>query len=456
MFPYTSKSLFTAIFVFALSLFAKAQQIHFLYLQTESGQPFYVKVNNKIISSSAAGYLILPKLAGGDYKLSVGFPKKEFPEENFQVTIGRQNEGFLIKNFGDKGWGLFNMQSDNVIMGGSKDVVLNTPKTLQDDLFSKMLANVVKDSSILQKNEPVKPKPLINKTDSNLTATETIQPVINKTDSNGTAEVKNENDVNKTDSGTIISEKNIASFLSPATLLLSKKNKDGIEVIYIDKNEGRNDTIRIFIPSENIIVKGGNRDTSVVIRDTSNIVKDKSPIADSSSITISKPVPEATPDTTAEVAHELIENKDSVVLKRSEEKQPAAIKQDSMIKETNQNGDTAKFSMVVLPKVVTSSTINSDCRAFADNQDFFKLRKKLASEISVENMLKVAKKAFRSKCFSTEQIKNLSFLFLTNEGKYMFFDVAYAFASDSDQYHTLQSQLSDPYYVNRFKAMIHK
>ena len=38
----------------------------------------------------------------------------------------------------------------------------------------------------------------------------------------------------------------------------------------------------------------------------------------------------------------------------------------------------------------------------------------------------------------------------------MFFDAAYPFTSDSDQYNSLKSQLSDEYYINRFKAMIHK
>ena len=87
---------------------------------------------------------------------------------------------------------------------------------------------------------------------------------------------------------------------------------------------------------------------------------------------------------------------------------------------------------------------------------FFETAQKMASENSDDHMIKIAKKAFHSKCFSTEQIKNLSFLFLTNSGKYMFFDMAYPFASDSDQYSTLQSQLTDSYYINRFKAMIHK
>src|SRR5436853_6412102 len=71
------------ILVFAAVLKAGAQQTHFIYLQTEGAQPFYVKINNKVISSSPAGYLILSKLPDGEFDLGVGFPKKEFPEENF-------------------------------------------------------------------------------------------------------------------------------------------------------------------------------------------------------------------------------------------------------------------------------------------------------------------------------------------------------------------------------------
>ena len=71
-------------------------------------------------------------------------------------------------------------------------------------------------------------------------------------------------------------------------------------------------------------------------------------------------------------------------------------------------------------------------------------------------MIEAARKFFKLKCYSTEQIKNLSYLFLTEEGKYLFFDMAYAFTSDSNLYETLQSQFQDPYYLNRFKAMIRK
>jgi hypothetical protein len=39
-----------------------------------------------------------------------------------------------------------------------------------------------------------------------------------------------------------------------------------------------------------------------------------------------------------------------------------------------------------------------------------------------EQMINVASDYFKKSCFNTVQIKNLSFLFLDDEGKYRFFD----------------------------------
>ena len=87
MFIPIQKLIFVILLMFVSALSVKAQQIHFVYLQTENGQPFYVRLNNKVLSSSPAGYIILPELKDGDYHLKVGFPKNEFPEEDFQIAI---------------------------------------------------------------------------------------------------------------------------------------------------------------------------------------------------------------------------------------------------------------------------------------------------------------------------------------------------------------------------------
>jgi hypothetical protein len=60
----------------------------------------------------------------------------------------------------------------------------------------------------------------------------------------------------------------------------------------------------------------------------------------------------------------------------------------------------------------------------------------MATKEKDEAMIREAKKYFRKACFSTEQIRNLSGLFLTASGKFQFFDAAYPYVSDqrSTQY----------------------
>ncbi|MEO8416763.1 MAG: hypothetical protein ABI472_24070 [Ginsengibacter sp.] len=497
MFVSAIRRLVTVIFVCAIALSANAQQIHFIYLQTENSQPFYVKINNKVTSSSSTGYLILPKLTDGVYKLNVGFPKKEFPEQNFQVLVEDKNQGFLLKNFGEKGWGLFNMQSFAIVLGESTHNAETVTTNAQSDPFSKMLASVVKDSSILQKSEPLKEIPAVAKADSTVADKEV--PVSDKIDSNGN----------------VAGERHVL-LISPPTKFLSKGNNDGLEMIYIDSNETGNDTIRIFIPTQKAIVKTiadttnavkSDKPSESVIKDTASMqvleqtvtVKSDTTASVSQSIPVisdtAASLPQAVPaeadttasvlqsiaakaDTTASVPQSItakadstvslthpvfleniqsIKNEDSIGVKKTDAiNEPGVDNHDSTGKAGDQDDNMQQNKIVVLPKVLESSATNSDCKGFADNEDFLKLRKKMASESSDDYMIKMATKAFHSRCFSTEQIKNLSLLFLTNEGKYRFFDLSYAFVSNSDQFYTLQSQLTDNYYINRFKAMIDK
>jgi hypothetical protein len=75
-------------------------------------------------------------------------------------------------------------------------------------------------------------------------------------------------------------------------------------------------------------------------------------------------------------------------------------------------------------------------------------------ENSDDDMISEAKKVFKARCFSTLQIKNLGTLFLKDESKYKFYDAAYQYASDPENYSTLQSELKEEYFINRFKAML--
>ena len=78
----------------------------------------------------------------------------------------------------------------------------------------------------------------------------------------------------------------------------------------------------------------------------------------------------------------------------------------------------------------------------------------MAAKTSDDGMVSEAKKLFKNKCFTTDQIKNLGSLFLTSAGKYQFFDAAYLHVTDRDQFASLQSEITDAYYLKRFKALV--
>ena len=98
--------------------------------------------------------------------------------------------------------------------------------------------------------------------------------------------------------------------------------------------------------------------------------------------------------------------------------------------------------------------INSDCKSLAADTDVDKLRIKMLAENNVDDRIAAARKYFKTKCFYTKQIKSLSELFLSDEGRYRFFDAAFPFAIDTDNFKGLVALLSDEYFVNRFKAMV--
>ncbi len=229
--------LFSFISFFALSSFS--QQNHFIYLQTENKQPFYVKLDKKILSSSASGYLIIPKLQDGDYVLAIGFPKNEWPEQSIACSVNKKDAGYLLKNFGDKGWGIFNLQTMEVVMSGVK-AVENENAGVEDknDIFSNTLSNVVNDPSISRKIEE-KPaldenkKEVLPDTPSNIV----IAPVENKKIEDKPVikeEVKPVVEIIKKEEQVIAAEQ--------VKKLFSIKSSEGTDMVFVDIVNGVADT----------------------------------------------------------------------------------------------------------------------------------------------------------------------------------------------------------------------
>ena len=450
------KGFLLLILVFCVSLSLSAQEKHFIYLQTESNQPFYVKMNNNILSSSSAGYIILPKLQKGTQTFFIGFPKSTRPEQKFEVNVEDANKGYLIKNFDENGYALFDLQSLALVKNTGSDVVVTKPAEAAKDnnAFSQLLANVVHDSTILQNNKLPEAKVVKNDTiassgQSQIIVANSSQPqIVVNNDSVESSSQPQSMEKNETP---VTPVPVIAKPAATTKKILGAKEAGGMDMIYVDINNGKTDTIRLFL---------------------AGTAKDAAPLsameAAPKAVVIYEPEKKATTDTTLTITPTIVKAPEkNIYIKESSKKaddsaqvqnsisQPQATvvlrsEETSTVKENN--ATTKKDSSIEIVRI----SENSDCKAFATDNDFLKLRKKMAAETNTDEMINAAKKYFKSRCFTTEQIKNLSFLFLDDEGKYKFFDAAYPFTSDSSQYSSLQEQLKDEYYVNRFKAMIHK
>ena len=388
----------------------QAQQNYFVYIQTDNKQPFYVKMNDKVMSSSSSGYVVIPKLSTGSYALTIGFPKDQWAQQSVPLVVNKTDAGYLLKNFGEKGWGLYNLQTMEVTMNGASAPVKQSG-TGNDDVFANTLAGAANtDLSVVKTEKPVVP------------VKEVVKPIVVKDEEVKVEEVKavKELSVNKIQK------------------INSSNDVDGKSATYVDKTDNSNDTINIFIPTttKTAVVK------PIVIKKED---EEKAPVKETKFLDIEMQNPNTKPTEKVTEATVNVEKPIKQITKKPVEE---TIKKPTVetVKETEkpvlENKQTVSF--------------NSDCKANADDNDFLKIRKKMAAASSDDGMVSAAAKIFKSTCFTVDQIKNLSLLFLNDAGKYKFFDAAYPHISDTQNFAGLQSQLTDAYYVNRFKAMVQK
>ncbi len=390
--------LFFVAFLLA-GVLAKAQHNHFIYLQADNKQPFYVKLKGNVYSSSASGYLIIPKLQAGTHELSIGFPKNQWPSQNIPVTISGKDLGYLLKNFDSKGWGLFNIQTMDVIMSSTASNTGAVPAKTETktDEFSTALADVVNTPSLKEvpketPKEEKKPEPVKKEEPV------AVIPVVNKEEAPKAVKPS-----------------------SVITKIRSTQTGEAANITYLVSDEYGSDTVDISIPVEKTSVQTPlqPKETPVsVVAKTEKPVKEEPKFID-----IELPKDEKKPAETINTAKE------------------------STVKEPARPVETSTAAAPL-------QMINSDCKTVATDDDFMKTRKKMTAQKSDDDMVNAAKKLFKQKCYSTAQVKNLSVLFLKDEGKYKFFDAIYPFVYDSREFRQLESQLSDEYYISRFRSMI--
>lgn len=134
-----------------------AQSPFFIYVQSEPATPFSISCKGQTLRSSQTGYLIVSNLTDTVLQLAVSFPDKKQPDQLFVVRTQGSDQGFLLKDYGDKGWGLLDWRQLLVTYAERPTNTRAEPigATNKED-FALLLAKASGDSSLLAES----PKPI--------------------------------------------------------------------------------------------------------------------------------------------------------------------------------------------------------------------------------------------------------------------------------------------------------
>lgn len=379
-----------------ISAFASAQKVYFIYLQNENNAPFYLKMGDRIYASSNSGYLILSGLADSTHLFSIGMPSGT-SEFKFSIPVKGKDHGFLIRT--SPSMVLFDLQTHTTVRPQTDESGKGISYRPRNDAFTSLLALAANDTTLLYVMETAPASAVVYET---------------KNPPQEEHPVQNNHPEKVTDTNLSVS----------AGEVTEEKKTENIE-------------------------KG------IVIKDTVNLITDNKP--------------EATP----EIKSTIPDYKRSVVKKHSESSTFEGF--GLVYYDISENSiDTIRL-MIPNPKIEIKKTeteepggmlvLNRDslikassptlppCKVVATESDFFKLRKVMAARTSDDAMVDEARKSFKSKCYTTEQVRHLSTLFLTSAGKFQFFESAYRHVSDIEQFPTLASEIRDDYYSKRFKTL---
>lgn len=361
----------------------QAQEKHFIYIQNENKQPFYVLLNKEVFSSTPGGFLIIPQLIAGKYDLATGFAKNQYPEQKFMVDLNK-DAGFSLKQYGDKGWGLFDLQSFNTIMADIKDTaaVNNSVQSIVNNKETPIAEPFKKDSSQVHDSATStitgntgivnQPSSIEVKKDSVAAVVPEKETSINEIKKDSVTTGVSEKETTRV-AGKVKFATGNARSSDPSSIVktFAKLGNRGFDLIYIDKSGFKHDTIALFIPRGEKIIK-------------------------------------AEPTLASGIN----------------------------VKSENNRG--------------------IKCTVEATDEDFYKTRLHIAAATTENAMMLAAKVAFKSKCFSTKQVKYLDVLFLSEESRLRFLELAKPYVYDAGNFSSLQSQFTEPGMIQKFRVLLKK
>lgn len=482
----------------------KEEQSSFVYLQNESGTPFYVRTGDTLLSSSHAGYLIMPRLAKGDYHFTIGFPKNKLPEASFAIQLkGSGDKGFLIREK-DKAFFLYNLQDQSIVKpaqvassAGNRIVgepVSKNPqkaeetKKAQDDSASQLLAVLQPEDDAKESQASAKVKPATDKSTAKPAASNPFEEMLNAVTGTEKAPTVAASSTDAEPSEDTVSdlatvpEAEDNSQPTPAEPSPEKALPDEPEtpvVADMDLNDKSPETPAMKKTPEsnrNGSKAGEQLEFITFIPDTSRQrtpraketepVQAEEPVSKFDSLLLSVRGEKKShkekrrvqrPDATEEESRDDLNFLfDTVQTNSDKRKRSASIARPLFPGDGQADpGDSKVVNEKAKTKLPQVAMTNSNCDHMADEQEFEKARRKVAAQKDDNSMYRRAEKYFIAGiCYSTSQIRSIAYLFTTDEYRYKFLEMAYAHAADSDQYTSLLKTLSSDYYRGRFEAMV--
>lgn len=460
---------------------------YFVYIQHEKHQPFYVKMNGKVISSSAKGYVILPKLPQGKVPLTIGFLKNELPEQEYTLRItGQRDYGYLLKNTQDKEFALYDLQtfatlkpvgggasaaapqedvavtriSDDTASGETKammdsvqaDVQAALAKTATDTApastpakkssFAEALDKVVKDDRPDDMPlEIAKPKPKPAEPVVVETAVVVDTPAVDEEP----AKKRNKRKDRKEREALTEEERALLS-----SVLEAEKQAAADEAL---KETATTEEATVSAPVEEPAPtpkkekkKKKKDQAEPEFIDFGEAGAVKSAAEKPAEAVVETVVDEATPEVSAK------EEREARRQKRKAEREAAD--RAAFLKDSIANSEYAAVPEEAEKKAI--KMVNSDCQKVLETDDFRKLLRTMNSKKTDEDMVDAFRRGTRAVCVSSEQVRALAQLIETEENRYQLLDAAYPRTYDSQNFSALGDLLKDDYYKGRFKAMVKK
>ena len=410
---YFKRFFLVAVILSGVVSSSKAQ--HYFFIEADNQQAFYIKKNDTIYSSSANGFLIIPRNTEKTFTITVGFPMNKFPEIQFNLDEMDRDKGFQLKNFQEKGWGLFDRSSLLVIMQSANDVKVvenkvNKPQVEGGD-FANMLSEVTDDKTLLGKGKTVlkvapknaDSKPL-SKPVKPASKPEAKPNTVVQTTTTAASQIKPEAKPNTLVQTTITAASQVKPEIKPnqsAQLItntitkvkIDSSEKGMLSIKYIDKSaEGKADVVdlKIEVP----------------------ISQDAKSNAET----------------------------DDLLNKQKQNELTNLQKKEDSSKLNTQSLGLQSPSICTFPKAL--------------EKDIKNIQRKLLGYVEGEEQLDFAEKGYKNKCFTTNQTMEISWFLLNEDLRLSFFKRVVNLISDQDNVKLLESGFVKEDNIKSFREFI--